>query len=169
MAAILKLKTTRPSLDSKFFFDLFIDWENRPWVEEVQRSMESIPGLIKSYLEEHISRDEIVARRNELPEELQFIADDCMDFEPEYHDPQQLFWPSWSADMSPPYNPFSLTHTVVGEFDTKENAENFYLNVIFADPGLENVKQLLAAHSNTHEVELFVDGVQVPITNIIVN
>lgn len=164
MAVILKIKTTRPSLDSQFFFEVFLDWQNRPWIENVEAAMAMSPGLLRATMEEHISRDEIVARRNELRPGLEFIADDCMDFEPEYHDPLQVNWPSWGADMSPPFNPFSLTHTSVMEFDTEENARNWLVNS-FREEDLPNLKSLLQTHNNTIQELLLVDGVEQPIVS----
>lgn len=163
MSAVFKFKTTRPDLQTKFWFEFHIDWEQRPWIEAIESGIASQPGLIRATMEEHISRDELVARRNELREDLQFMADDCMDFEPEYLvDPLMSGWPSWGADMSPPFNPFSLTHTMVLEFTTREDAENWYYGYYFAENEAANHRQLVATYNNTFEEKLIVDGVEVP-------
>lgn len=166
MSVLLKIKTTRPDLQEKFFFECFIDWEQRPWVEAIEAGLASQPGLIRATLEEHCPREELVARRDELRDDLKFMADDCMDFEPEYlDDPLMSGWPSWGADMSPPFNPFSLTFTTHLEFDTVENALNWYNNLTFPDDSLWSIKELISTHNNTIEEHLFVDGIEVPFTS----
>lgn len=160
---VIKFHTVRPSLQDKFFFEPFVDWENRPWIEHLEAGIAAQPGLIKAYIEEHLPREELVARREELREDLKFMADDCMDFEPEYFVfPQQSGWPTWSADMSPPFNPFTLTHTMVCEFDTLENAESWYQYLMYEDPGVTAINQMISDYNNQFWETWYIDGVETP-------
>lgn len=166
MSIVLKIKTTRPSLQDKFWFEYFLDWDERPHVDAIEAGLALQPGLIRATLEEHVTREEVVARRNELREDLKFIADLCMDFEPEYLDDLLMMgFPSWGADMSPPFNPFVLTHTVNLEFDTQANAENWYNNIAYADENLQSQLDLIQTHNNTVEEHLYVDGTEVPLVS----
>lgn len=162
--------TTRPNLESKFWFEYLIDWERRPWVEDIEAELSRHPGLIRVQIIDTCPREELVARREELREDLKFMADDCMDFEPEYFDfPQMSGFPTWNADMSPPFNPFLLTMTAEAVFSSSssntamENFEVWYNNHAFPDIlTVDNYKTLIATNGNTYAEKLFVDGVEVP-------
>lgn len=162
--------STRPSLTDKFWLEYLIDWSRRPYVEDIESELYRHSGLIRVQIMDTCPREELVARRNELREDLKFMADDCMDFEPEYLDfPQMSGFPTWNADMSPPFSPFSLTMTAEAEFvgpDSVSVMEDFltwYNNHAFPDEIIVNhYKTLMVTHGNTYVEKLFVDGVEVP-------
>jgi len=153
-----KSKSTRPSVQDKFWFEPIIDWDQRPWADAVQENLDNQPGLVAAAQEEKISREQLVARQNELREDLKFMAVDAMSFEPEFHDLNMSGWPSWNTDMSPPFNPFVTTFTYLLTFDTWEHFVSWY------NAGILSQKDYYAAlinqYNNTFEEWFYVEGVE---------
>lgn len=155
---LIKTQSVKPSSADKFWFESMVDWENRPWIQNLELQAQVHHEALHCYLEERISREELVSRKEELPEHLKFICDICQDFQPEWPGfAQQTHFPSWSADMSPPFNPFTTTHTLVMVFENLEKADAWFARTTWAWQQ-QWFLDLLASTNNTMTVSWHQDN-----------
>jgi hypothetical protein len=151
MPAIFKMVITRPSLNSRFFFEDQIHPDSGtlvypPTESDYDAYLTSVgEGFIKSYYQEQISYAEIESRQQELKYDVAaefFLPRDQFS---EYQVPVSVSNAKidattpfqWGFQGQPPYNPFSLTYTYVMEFDTEEHVQSAYNDIksvgVFSD------------------------------------
>jgi hypothetical protein len=172
MPVIFKIVLTRPSLDSRFFFENMIHPYSGTLVYPPTESdynsylNNSGQGFIKSYYQEQISYAEIESRQQELNYDVAaefFLPRDQF---PEYQitslpnanvDAIPLF--NWGFQGQPPYNPFSLTYTYVMEFDTEEHTRTTFNDAVsegvFSEIFLNTVKE------SNNTIKFFINDVEV--------
>jgi hypothetical protein len=172
MPAIFKMVITRPSLNSRFFFEdkihPYSGTLHYPPTEDdyTQFITSNGEGFIKAYYQEKISYAEIESRQQELNRDVAaefFLPRDQF---PEYQVPVSVSNANvdatmpfqWGFQGQPPYNPFSLTYTYVMEYDTEEHLQSAYNDVkvlgFFSD-----IINFSVASNNTNN--FFINGVEV--------
>lgn len=171
MPAIFKVVVTRPSLDSRFFFEDEIHPYSGTLVYPPTESdyneylNNSGQGFIKSYYQEQISYAEIESRQQELNYDVAaefFLPRDQF---PEYQitslpnaNPDAIPPFNWGFQGQPPYNPFSLTYTYVMEYDTEEHLLSQY-NIANSEKFFSNMINTSVEYNNT--VKFFINDVEV--------
>ncbi len=152
MTVLYKAQVTRLSLDDLFFFEFLSDiqFDNhfvRPYVDITDLNESGLFSKCISYtIEEMISWDEVFLRKDELRPDLKYqinsknLTKDDMD------------------GIGPLYNPFSLTHTELVEYNSWEDAMSAYdtffdLTYVIID--------MLKQSNNTYIQEHYIDGIKV--------
>jgi hypothetical protein len=162
----LKIATTRPSLESKFWMEEVYQ-VGQTGTQETYNALLNFmgAGFVTSYYDELIPDSEIQARESEIKGDLKSIfllpREEWSDnISPKVDTvPEDLVpWCRWGFHYQPPYNPFVLTWTFYMVFDTIEHLQQFRnrpdIVVMYEDMVLPAV----AKTNNT--IKFYVDGVE---------
>jgi hypothetical protein len=171
MPAIFKIVLTRPSLDSRFFFEdrihPYSGTLHYPPTESDYNAYlnDSGQGFIKGYYQEKISYAEIESRQQELNYDVApefFLPRDHFS---EYQitslpnaNPDAIPLFNWGFQGQPPYNPFSLTYTYVMEYDTEEHLLSQY-NIGKSEGIFADIVDASVAYDNS--IKFFINDVEV--------
>jgi len=161
MTAVYKIKFTRPSLDDNFLFD-FLNYPESEEPATLPTPIAELPGLdvtastlpsnldvfYPTYEEKILTRD-IYSRLSELRADLKdHVLSNWNDGDNDW-----LIQTEWS-----PWNPFSLTHTLVFTFDTFANLVTSY-NMNSTDDVTNGFVNAAKRVNNTISEEFYDNGV----------